>query len=1114
MAINRKIETAPDSGPEKSPEIEIKPESVEHLLAESEQAIDASAERALSEHDKIAEKLAVLEVAEPVRQEALSQIAQIDEEIEITRASYLQQICGAISEGYQDQVSEPFAAWLRVRPAERKLDRLGREAKMAGHGEFVGGDVRKKSEILRNLRPSVGNGPSFLQDFQEYYDFSINNDRYRDTVAAFAGDLFNTATGKIDRWDWDKVRDKTVTGFALILNQLSKDSDRGKQNGFRQAIDTYFQDAHDQSRNAEYGVSPVSLYERLEAFNGVTVEGLTDPERRIVLQEKALEFIGEDFEKTFIEHAGQFNGSTFRVFRDFLERANFSPDHVNRISAIALRKLWKHSHFEAVSCQRYFGVGAEVIVSELAIKERVGDVARLFSKLTDDQKNNIAAVYLKDKTIDEFIREHEDELFAKKDEMTLELLNATREGAVSSEDRSRLVQDLFDKYLRVNDQVRLLQLSKQPAECFSPRQARLMAAFRRIGQSPSATMRNLSIDIASQLPDEGEGQLTGAREEELDKLEEVFLRNNLPFVGQQFKVFQILYPDGRFQNSFREHSSPELLARKSSNERRLILFKDLMKINLGSLSGNLREYLEVIHEGANALEKYERGEKLNDEENRQLGNFLKKIEVLGENIRRQDPGKDESDIENDFGREVESLRKSFGAKRGETIVQKFNRTFLQRIGVPDVETALQRFEDIRQQTDTRNRQQVESGRFLANAGDLVKVVRSAYLDQLLERGLVSPEFIGADTAEATEKSKIGDATPWDTDVIEIESIRKDLNKIKGYGDIAVVIKDRGQFNRTRHGQSNRPTGAEQMELFKTGVIDIKHYGVRTGIPSTEIDALFLTGGGPVDKAVVDRIKFNIARKGFYIPICSDDGEVIFTPEMFEAWKTREPKLSFDGRRLDELAGQKDFVPRDILPLIRESFPGEWQSDAGVGEGYTLGQHTEMVLGQFEKYFGGKKLPLGMDDKFMGLLLCLHDIGKPQALELVGKEFQHDYTKPVVQSVFKRLGFSPERVRLARALVSGDPIGEYIKENGNNVADIANFIVQKSQVCNASPGELLDGFLMLYKVDAGSYTLDARGGKRSLDQFFEFRPEEGTMDFAPQYRPLIEKLREAVNQFNA
>ena len=132
---------------------------------------------------------------------------------------------------------------------------------------------------------------------------------------------------------------------------------------------------------------------------------------------------------------------------------------------------------------------------------------------------------------------------------------------------------------------------------------------------------------------------------------------------------------------------------------------------------------------------------------------------------------------------------------------------------------------------------------------------------------------------------------------------------------------------------------------------------------------------------------------------------------------------------------------------------------------------------------------------------------------MSKEHQHEYTKPIAKEVFKQLGFAPDRVRLAEVLVGGDPIGEFMKSGGVNISEAAHYIIQKAQICNVDPGEFLEGFLVLYQVDAGSYTEDANIGKESLDRFFEFNPEEGNMDFSEQYRPIIQRLRDEVAYLN-
>lgn len=107
----------------------------------------------------------------------------------------------------------------------------------------------------------------------------------------------------------------------------------------------------------------------------------------------------------------------------------------------------------------------------------------------------------------------------------------------------------------------------------------------------------------------------------------------------------------------------------------------------------------------------------------------------------------------------------------------------------------------------------------------------------------------------------------------------------------------------------------------------------------------------------------------------------------------EKKLSFGRKDLDTVLNQNPFKPEDLVGLFTKDWGLDYEADAGVWEGYTIRQHTLMVMGQFEKYFSHSSLPANMDRNLFRATLALHDIGKPEAIRMGGKHLQHEYTKP-------------------------------------------------------------------------------------------------------------------------
>jgi hypothetical protein len=96
-------------------------------------------------------------------------------------------------------------------------------------------------------------------------------------------------------------------------------------------------------------------------------------------------------------------------------------------------------------------------------------------------------------------------------------------------------------------------------------------------------------------------------------------------------------------------------------------------------------------------------------------------------------------------------------------------------------------------------------------------------------------------------------------------------------------------------------------------------------------------------------------------------------------------------------------------------------DAQVIEGYTIGQHTEMVFGQFLRYFSECNIPDPFDSIFKTLLL-LHDIGKGCG----PKVDQHLFTMEIIDSLNNHgtLGLDPKQCATLELLLKDDETSFY------------------------------------------------------------------------------------------
>ena len=417
-----------------------------------------------------------------------------------------------------------------------------------------------------------------------------------------------------------------------------------------------------------------------------------------------------------------------------------------------------------------------------------------------------------------------------------------------------------------------------------------------INQSPSRDIRNLQDQIIPLIL-ENENPLKVLR-----KIENIFVRNNLPLVGKIFRIFELLYPLER--QRFGQNSSP-VLQHQSTRGRRFTFYRDLLNIHLQSGNRSLRRYLTVLQEGEVLLQRYEQGQEagmptLSQEDANQLSCFLRKLETLQENTIRGET-KPASGRQDEIDQKVQSLRQNLEVKEGQLITERISELFLKPVGVHSISEALELMDSIKERAEQRNQTSVDHAkvrngkRYLhAHKGDLAKGINDLYFRNILNNGSVAKEFLGSETSS--------DATPFDTDVELLSDESEDraaMSEIaQGYGDLLLVMRPSGQWERTHNKDYIKPARGK-FELFQARVAGGRHYAIRTGFPLTEVDFIIAQKNICKDERRLRSKYFEIARNGYYIPVVDESGKVIFTPGMYEWYRDIFDGLdNFEGNNFD------------------------------------------------------------------------------------------------------------------------------------------------------------------------------------------------------------------------
>ena len=410
----------------------------------------------------------------------------------------------------------------------------------------------------------------------------------------------------------------------------------------------------------------------------------------------------------------------------------------------------------------------------------------------------------------------------------------------------------------------------------------------RLSLSNSSEMFTFRYELASQLLNSNNPL------ESLNKIENVFIKNNIPVVGKVYSCFGILHPD--FQGfNFESSTISPVLKKSSTTSKKIIVFSDLIKSSFESNNRSVNDYLKNIEFGSNLYESMKSGQVqfdlLSEMEKHELLIFRNHLSTLYDNTMK---GKSENDTfissENILNDILElSKRLSPDGTLDYNLADRVIKMFCGFAGIDTLEQAKRYVEKKVMTADLRNREASNSDMILTQ-GDFIKGIGDIkYLGNILQNGSVSKEYLGSCAGS--------DSTPLDTDVSMITSaegtIKEKMSKTAAndYGPIWFVLKNDDRFITTRTNSETLDVKRDlsKMEVFYTGVLGQDHYGIRTGFASSEINYIVMENYD-------SRVGLEIAMNGFYIPVANKEGKIVFTPKDYDDLRKKMSGLSYFGEQ--------------------------------------------------------------------------------------------------------------------------------------------------------------------------------------------------------------------------
>ena len=373
----------------------------------------------------------------------------------------------------------------------------------------------------------------------------------------------------------------------------------------------------------------------------------------------------------------------------------------------------------------------------------------------------------------------------------------------------------------------------------------------------ASIMARLSNSNASELADRSEAFTrellkldTDKIPEALDKIEDVYIHNHLPYVGKNYLVFRTMHPSDNLENDFHfdngrispvlQQATGDLKSGKLDqmlNSRDAIIISDLLRASLGSNNRSIREYLATLKNGQTLLDQLSSGELAWDTFNQPTNLMDKDTKAnydtlstfawhLATIYNSTLPGKehpyqlihqqpdqsteDQSIPPNALQTDFANLTSLIKPNSRYTLADRAVRYFAHFVGSEDLAGAERYMDDAVKEADARNRKTAE---YLATTkepklqpGDLVKGMGGTrgsgirYLSYAFQNGSISKEYLG--------DASRSDTTPLDADVSIVlygeQTIDQTMDNMLadgyGWGLWTVLRPDKDRFIITRRDE--------------------------------------------------------------------------------------------------------------------------------------------------------------------------------------------------------------------------------------------------------------------------------------------------------------------------
>ena len=372
--------------------------------------------------------------------------------------------------------------------------------------------------------------------------------------------------------------------------------------------------------------------------------------------------------------------------------------------------------------------------------------------------------------------------------------------------------------------------------------------------------------------------------EALDKIEDIYIHNHLPYVGKNYLVFRTMHPSDNLEDDFDfdnglispvlQQATGDIRSGKLDqmlNSRDAIIVSDLLRASFGSNNRSIREYLATLKDGQTLLDQLSSGELAWDTFNQPANLMDKDTKAnydtlstfawhLATIYNSTLPGKEhpyqlihqQSGIEelstqpNALQTDFTNLTSLIKPNGRYSLADRSVRYFAHFVGIEDLAGAERYMDNVVKEADARNRKTAEylttTGEPKLQPGDLVKGMGGTdgygirYLSYAFQNGSISKEYLGdASRSDTTpldaDASIVPDQLNGEQTINQIMGNRDDrrmLAEAYGSGLWVVLRPDKDRFIITRRDKEE-----SDQSVYDLSVPDANFD--RTDLTQEEID---------------------------------------------------------------------------------------------------------------------------------------------------------------------------------------------------------------------------------------------------------------------------------------